>query len=967
MTRTGRGEAIVVEHGGGSRSSCRSSGPWIGLLLALTLGTAVDGLRAQADFFGKNKVQYSEFDWKILAGEHIDLYYYPEEEELAHLALKEAEDAYAQLSVDFNHHVFRRVPLIIYSSHQYFQQTNTIEGFIPEGVGGFTEFMKGRVVLPFNGSFEDFRHVLWHEMVHVFQISKANEVYRTHPRRSKARFPLWWTEGLAEFLSSEWDTRGDMYVRDLVLNDRIPPLTQLDIYAGGGIIYKLGQSVHIDLGELYGREMLVRMYENLWQFSEFKDLFEYVYGIPLDDYGKRWHHGLKQRYYKNVLEEDELAISNSVRVADEGYANLHPAVYTSPKKGEKRVAFVSPRTGYVDIYSVRLAKGEQDRKKHVEGGRDSQYESFHPFQTRLDVDDRAIMLFTSKYQEKDALFLFDLDRNEQLAHYKFNGLVGISSPAWGHDQQTIVFSGLNVSGFSDIYLFDLKSESLTPLTSDRYADDYPDLSPDGRYVVFSSDRTVHGQEGCTNLFLYDRETREIRYLTMGRWNDSQPRFNHDGTRVAFVSDRTGLPNIYTVDLEGRGAQLTNFFNGMFGFDWVEPDSGFAFTALDASQMVIHYLPMPDSAVDSFSLDRETKVVQWEWRDYKEGEVSSDAEEKQYQRDFTLDFAYTQYGYAPSSYYGGSYGYAFFMLSDMLSDEMIFLAAGNTATSTDNFWDSFSGYATYFNRKSRLNYGYGAFRTAGTFVDFLRDELYYESEWGGYGMLSYPLSKFYRLETSMGLMKSLREDFFLNFTRDSWLTTNTMSLIKDTALYTQYGPIDGERWHLGVALTTDLSEGRTDNISLLMDWRKYFRLTTYSAYAVRAQARYSGGKIPYRYIMGGSWTLRGYPRWSIIGSRSLLMNHELRFPLWHRLDVWLGIGRLPLPGLEGALFFDVGNAWDKNEDYPGLLGAVGAGLRMSLGGPLVLRLDRSRRINWLENANVHFRQKYYTNFFFGLDY
>jgi len=97
---------------------------------------------------------------------------------------------------------------------------------------------------------------------------------------------------------------------------------------------------------------------------------------------------------------------------------------------------------------------------------------------------------------------------------------------------------------------------------------------------------------------------------------------------------------------------------------------------------------------------------------------------------------------------------------------------------------------------------------------------------------------------------------------------------------------------------------------------------------------------------------------------------LRFPLWHRLDVWLGIGRLPLPGIEGALFFDVGNAWDKRDNYPGLLGSTGVGLRMSLGGPLILRLDRARRINWLKegpNGKPQLGKRYYTNFFFGFDY
>ena len=32
-------------------------------------------------YFGRNKVQYREFDFKVLKTDHFDIYYYPEEEE----------------------------------------------------------------------------------------------------------------------------------------------------------------------------------------------------------------------------------------------------------------------------------------------------------------------------------------------------------------------------------------------------------------------------------------------------------------------------------------------------------------------------------------------------------------------------------------------------------------------------------------------------------------------------------------------------------------------------------------------------------------------------------------------------------------------------------------------------------------------------------------------------------------------
>jgi len=145
--------------------------PCRGVLLLLLLLT--DALMAQWFYFGRNKVQYTRFNWHILKTRHFDLYYYPEMETLAEYGAAFAERSFQQLENKFNYTVTRRIPLIFYSSHLHFQQTNVTPGFIPEGVGGFFEFLKGRVVIPSNGSLNLFRKVIQHELVHVFMHHKC--------------------------------------------------------------------------------------------------------------------------------------------------------------------------------------------------------------------------------------------------------------------------------------------------------------------------------------------------------------------------------------------------------------------------------------------------------------------------------------------------------------------------------------------------------------------------------------------------------------------------------------------------------------------------------------------------------------------------------------------------------------------------------------------------------------------------
>ena len=74
--------------------------------------------------FGKNKVQYDDFNFKVLETEHFDIHYYPEEEAAVMDAARMAERAYARLSKIFRHDWERRKPLILYASQSDFQQTN---------------------------------------------------------------------------------------------------------------------------------------------------------------------------------------------------------------------------------------------------------------------------------------------------------------------------------------------------------------------------------------------------------------------------------------------------------------------------------------------------------------------------------------------------------------------------------------------------------------------------------------------------------------------------------------------------------------------------------------------------------------------------------------------------------------------------------------------------------------------------
>ncbi|HJS44385.1 MAG TPA: hypothetical protein VJ755_13000 [Gemmatimonadales bacterium] len=942
---------------------------------------------AQYGYFGQNKIQYRHFDWRVLRGEHVDLYYYPEEEELGRVALAYAEESYDSLERRFNHAVVRRIPLIVYASHTDFEQTNILPFIPPEGLLGVTEFLKRRVALPFRGSYAEFRHTLRHELVHVFQLSLAGQTSSRYPRFRQVGMPLWWTEGLAEFFSEGEDSRDEMILRDMTVSGRLPSLPDL-AYAYGGLVYPVGGSIQRFLAERYGEWRILELYGDIWKHGSFDAALLGVYGRPIQQLSEEWQYWMRQRYYPAVATQPPLAITAD-RLTE---LAIKPTAYRLPGDTVPSFLFFSPARGYTTIYAQSL-KGRSKRAV-VEGERSEQFESFHFFESRIDVRE-GVAAFSSKYAERDALFLWDLRKSRVVGRYQFPELVSILSPAWAPDGRSVIFSGLSVSGYSDLYRLWLAdgppadstavAGRLERLTSDRYEDVDPTISPDGQIVVFSSDRTAFGREGARNLFALDLTTDEIRYLTYGNWRDETPRWGppmhspeDDSTaaRIYFSSDRDGTSQIYSIDRTGTGMLETQTINGAFDPQWVPGEhggllfGGFA----DLSFNIYVASPLTDVA-GSISLPPSDSLLpaSWTWGELSHPQYAR-ADGTAYERKFSLDFAAGDAMIAPGL--GGAQG-AVFMFSDLLSDHLLFLTISSfQGADWGSLLDNVNGTAFYLNQSRRINWGAGAFRQRGLFYEGDYNTLYQETSYGAFAQIRYPFNRFRRIVGEYRIEHSDRFDLFADQVteprRVGWLASNYLSYVKDNTLWLPTGPIDGERYNLTGGLVNDLSNGRFDSWMVSADIRKYMRTSLQTGLAVRVQGYMSGGERPRSVNIGGSWGLRGYPNYGYIaGTRAWLFNAEYRFPILDFLTIGFPFGAARFPGVQGALFLDYGRAWTKTTTQRPVLGSAGLGLRMPLGPPLVLRLDLGYRLGLSELERYRLPnssdRRRFVDFFFGFNY
>ncbi|HZJ00502.1 MAG TPA: hypothetical protein VFD22_07550, partial [Gemmatimonadaceae bacterium] len=196
-------------------------------LAALGLSFIAAPSQSSAQYFGRNKVQYENFDFSVLHTAHFNLHFYPAEADAARDMGRIAERWETRLSALFGHQLTKRKPILIYADQPDFQQTNAVSDQLTEGTGGVTEALRDRLIMPLTGVYRDNDHVLGHEMVHVFQYDLAND--RTFGGQAGMMgLPLWVVEGTAEYLSlGRDDPHTAMWMRDAVLQNKLPTIKQL--------------------------------------------------------------------------------------------------------------------------------------------------------------------------------------------------------------------------------------------------------------------------------------------------------------------------------------------------------------------------------------------------------------------------------------------------------------------------------------------------------------------------------------------------------------------------------------------------------------------------------------------------------------------------------------------------------------------------------------------------------------------
>lgn len=575
---------------------------FIGLLLTAIIFMS-GPVSTNAQMFGKNKVQYKNFEWMYLQSNHFDIYFSQDGRTIADFAAHAAESALVSIERTLKYKITNRIPFIIYNSHNDFQQTNVISMYLEEGIGGVTELFKNRVVLPFEGSYKNFRHVIHHELVHAVlnDMFYGGSIQSILTNNIRLQLPLWLNEGFAEYESlGGWDCDSDMFLRDATVSNYLPPIQ----FLGGYFAYRGGQSVWWYIAEKYGKEKVGEILRHIRNTSSVERGFREAIGLDLEELSERWQKEQKVLYYADVAKRKSpqdfaKRLTNHRKMGN--FYNTSPAISPS---GDK-IAFISDRSGFFSVYIMDANNGENVRTI-VEGQQSSDFEELHLLTPGItwSPDGKSIAL-SVKAGSSDAIFLIDVESGEKKKLPV--ELDGIFSVEWSPRGDQIAFTG-NTPSQSDIYVYDLETKDLINVTDDIFSDSHPAWSADGKTVYFVSDRKQFIEKNMvpenfsmrahdfrtTDIYSADVATKAIRRITAtDDVDETNPVITSDSTRMLFISNRNGINNIFVRDLRtGSEYPISNSISGIYQLSLSHDDNKLAFASMDEAGFDIFLLRNP---------------------------------------------------------------------------------------------------------------------------------------------------------------------------------------------------------------------------------------------------------------------------------------------------------------------------------------------------------------------------------------
>lgn len=903
------------------------------------------------------------FVWTTMETPHFLIQYHQGEEGIAKRVAVLAEEIHARLSVRMHWEPKDKTHLVLadvmdeangYSFPIPYNQVVIYlaapSGEQSLGVTGYDDWL---------------RTVLTHEYTHTLQLDMARRgPRRLQKMLGRIYFPnlfqpIWMIEGLATYEETEQTGGGrgrsayeDMVLRAAVLEHAFPTLGQISVFPDpwpqGLVPYLFGEGFTRYLADRFGREKVAEVslaYSGRGWPLLVGSTGMRVFGSDYETLWSDWKMRLQDKYGKQEQDIRAQGTTASTALTTRGYVNLSPAF--SPDG--RAIAYAVSQADEYPAVHVMNSDGTGDRvvvENDFPSSSSGTSLAWSPDGRRIYYTKIDLQRNTNYYSD---IYAYDLEERKEVRLTR--GLRG-RDPFPSPDGRSLLVV-LHSLGRTRLAVLDLAKPAvpggaavryLTDWTADQYA--APRWSPDGTRIAV----TVQQAGGFRDIHLLDARGSKTGEVSHDRAIEGAAAWSPDGRSLIFASDRNGVFDLYSWDAAtGAITQVTNVVNGAFSPSWSPDGRTIVFSSYSSRGFDIHTMAADQAFgkpaqpfADRYPVPRyEEKPVETASRPYS-------ALSTIYPRFWLPWFGYSEesgvlYGaltfgqdavqrhsYTATAFYGPQSGRKWYGLDyfyDGLYPTVHLHASDNDVTYADFLRDP-TGRKDYVERDRTIG--------ASLIIPVLKNATQHSLVLGYRRRTIGPLTElppwpaYAGPHPGGGALVSDRLAYEYNSSR-----RYALSISPEDGRNLQVG---AERFDRG--LGSDFGYTR-----YTADWHEYLDLPgRHQVLLLRGFAGASTGSGPPQgvYQIGGDTpgditmmlddtivSLRGYPVNVLRGSKAGLASAEYRFPLSALEQGW-NTKAVFLRKLHGAVFYEAGSAWDGT-----LHGDL---VRKSVGGEMRLDMD-----------------------------
>ncbi len=536
-----------------------------GLLLILTLIVLCSPqVKAQQsrEVFGKNRIQYRQFDWVYLSGENFDVYYYDARKGVATEALEYLEGEFDRITDLIGYPPYFKTKVFLYNSLSDLRQSNVGLNHNVFNVGGETEFIKPYVEVAHMGTAQEFKDELLFQIsdIMIHEMMFGGNLKDMFQSSILMNLPDWFVNGASLYVARGWSMDMDDYIRQLMKTRRAKRATKLSGNEAGLV----GQSIWNFIAEKYGKSSVANIlnYTRVTRNEEKSILI--TLGISFKQLLMEW-----QKFYSDM----ETTVSKSYidPEASTSFTQQHNKTteFTTVKISPdgRNIAYAENDRGR---YIVKVRSLETGREKTIISGGSKVIKQRVDYSLPLIAWSDATTLGVIGVKSGQYVFwLYDFNTRTKLPR-QLERFSNIRSFSFSGNGRLIILSA-DFEGKSDLFLLSSKRDRVRRLTNDLYDDLDPTFIPNTNRIVFSSNRTTDTLRANAkpqfekltnnyNLFVYDLDSTKflLTRLTNTLSKDHSPQAL-DENNFYYLSDQRGIINLFKYNRPtGIYSQITNF-------------------------------------------------------------------------------------------------------------------------------------------------------------------------------------------------------------------------------------------------------------------------------------------------------------------------------------------------------------------------------------------------------------------------